>query len=110
MLAYHVAVVRSGQPAAIPLGGINVEMINTSFLSLDTKLSFYNALIRNRRLVLKTTLNSSFRTGDSFMFYQAAHLGGKSGLRGYRAQRFSGSKAIVSNLDFRYSFNTNEKC
>ena len=39
------------------------------------------------------------------MFYQAAHLGGKSGLRGYRAQRFSGSKAIVSNLDFRYSFN-----
>ena len=83
----------------------NVEMIKNSFLSLDAKLSFYNALIRNRRLVLKTTLNSSFRTGDSFMFYQAAHLGGKSGLRGYRAQRFSGSKAMVSNLDFRYSFN-----
>lgn len=90
----------------VNLSGIsNVETINTSFLSFDTKLSFYNALIRNRRLVLKTTLNSSFRSGDSFMFYQAAHLGGKSGLRGYRAQRFSGSKAIVSNLDFRYSFN-----
>ena len=60
----------------VNLSGIsNVEMINTSFLSLDTNLSFYNALIRNRRLVLKTTLNSSFRTGDSFMFYQAAHLG-----------------------------------
>ena len=73
----------------------NVEMINTSFLSLDTNLSFYNALIRNRRLVLKTTLNSSFRTGDSFMFYQAAHLGGKSGLRGYRAQRFSGSVIVL---------------
>ena len=36
----------------VNLSGIsNVEMINT--LSLDTKLSFYNALIRNRRLVLK---------------------------------------------------------
>lgn len=86
-------------------GTTNLEDIESSFLSFDTNLVFYNALTRNRRLVLKTVLNSGIRTGNSYMFYQAAHLGGKTGLRGYRAQRFSGSKSLVSNIDFRYSFN-----
>ncbi len=71
----------------------------------NPKLGFYNALSRNRKLVLKTLVQSQLRLGDDFEFYQAASLGARTGLRGYRFNRFTGEAALAGSADLRYSFN-----
>ncbi|WP_093302257.1 metallophosphoesterase [Salegentibacter agarivorans] len=65
---------------------------------------FYNALTTNRKLVLKTRVQAHLNMGDDYEFYQAAHLGGESGLRGYRLQRFAGKSAFATGADLRYGF------
>ena len=73
---------------------------------INSNLGFYNALSRNRKLVLKTDIRSQFRFGDDLIFYQAANIGGDNGLRGFRTERFTGDKSLVSSADLRYSFNS----
>ncbi len=75
---------------------------------VNSNLGFYNALSRNRKLVLKTDLRSQFRIGNlnNILFYQAANIGGKNGLRGYRTERFTGRNSLVGSSDLRYSFNS----
>ncbi|MGC1205667.1 MAG: BamA/TamA family outer membrane protein, partial [Flavobacteriaceae bacterium] len=80
------------------------ETKNT-YAFLDTHIGFYNALSKNRKLVLKTDVRSQLRFGDDLIFYQASNIGGSNGLRGYRMQRFTGQHALVASTDFRYSFN-----
>lgn len=65
---------------------------------------FYNALTRNRKLVLKTRVQAQLNMGDDYEFYQAAQLGGNTGLRGYRLQRFTGKSAFATGADLRYGF------
>ena len=65
---------------------------------------FYNALTRNRKLVLKTRVQAHLNMGDDYEFYQAAQLGGNTGLRGYRLQRFTGKSAFATGADLRYGF------
>lgn len=72
---------------------------------INPKLGFYNALTRNRKLVLKTLVQSQIRIGDDFEFYQAASLGARTGLRGYRFNRFTGESSLAGSADLRYSFN-----
>lgn len=71
---------------------------------INSGLGFYNALSQNKKLVLKTHVNTQIRMGDDLVFYQAANIGGKNGLRGYRAERFTGKNAFVGSADVRYSF------
>lgn len=73
---------------------------------LNTNIGFYNALSRNRKLVLKTDIRSQLRFGDDLIFYQAANIGGINGLRGYRNERFTGENALVGSADIRYAFNS----
>lgn len=73
---------------------------------INANLGFYNALSKNRKLVLKTDVRSQFRIGDDLLFYQAANIGGDNGLRGYRTERFTGMRSLVSSADLRYSFNS----
>ena len=56
--------------------------------------------------MLKTDLRSQFRFGNELVFYQAANIGGKNGLRGYRTERFTGQNAFVGSADLRYAFNS----
>ncbi|MDE0599123.1 MAG: phosphoesterase, partial [Dokdonia donghaensis] len=70
----------------------------------NPKIGFYNALSRNRKLVLKTLVQSQIRIGDDFEFYQAASLGARTGLRGYRFNRFTGESSLAASGDIRYSF------
>ena len=44
------------------------------------------------------------RIGDDFIFYQAANIGGRNGLRGYRTERFTGKNSFVGSADLRYGF------
>ncbi|WP_452225024.1 metallophosphoesterase [Lacinutrix chionoecetis] len=86
--------------------GITTEPEETknTYGYLNSNLGFYNALITNRKLVLKTDLRGQVRVGEDLIFYQAANIGGENGLRGYRNERFTGRNSLVGSADFRYSF------
>ncbi len=81
----------------------NLENTDRTFGYVLPSLEFYNALINNRKLVLHTKARGHFNIGDAFEFYQGAVLGANTGLRGFRAQRFSGESALVFGADLRYS-------
>lgn len=71
---------------------------------VNSNLGFYNALSKDKTIVLKTDLRTQVRIGDDLVFYQAANLGGQNGLRGYRTERFTGRNSLVGSADIRYSF------
>ncbi|TJY37868.1 metallophosphoesterase [Pontimicrobium aquaticum] len=71
---------------------------------INSDLGFYNALSKNKKLVLKTDVRTQVRFGDELVFYQAANIGGNNGLRGYRTERFTGKSSFVGSADLRYSF------
>ncbi len=83
-----------------------LEDVENVYGYINSNLGFHNALSRNRKLVLKTDLRTQLRFGDDFLFYQASSIGSASGLRGYRAQRFTGRNSLVGSSDFRYTFNS----
>ena len=82
----------------------NLEDMDEVFGFFKTRLGFYNTLLKNRTLVLKTNVNYQVNIGQNYQFYQAASLGGDNGLRGYREQRFTGKSFLVGSADLRYSF------
>ncbi|WP_298354076.1 metallophosphoesterase [uncultured Dokdonia sp.] len=82
----------------------NLSSGDRMYAYINPKIGFYNALSRNRKLVLKTLVQSQIRIGDDFEFYQAASLGARTGLRGYRFNRFTGESSLAASGDIRYSF------
>jgi len=84
---------------------VNLEDTDRIYGYVSPTLGFYNALSRNKKLVLKTKVQGQFNIGDSFEFYQGATLGARNGLRGFRNERFTGESAIAGSADLRYSFN-----
>jgi len=96
-----------------PTNGMRFELsvgskINTSeteniYGYIKPSIEFYNSVTRNRKWVLRTELNSHVNIGDNFEFYQAATLGGDTGLRGYRNERFTGESSLSTSADMRYS-------
>jgi hypothetical protein len=93
-----------GMLFSISGGGIdNLEKENlTGFI--NSTVIFYNALISNNRLVLKTKVAASHIVGDEPAFFQKPNLGGNSGLRGYRNQRFTGDTSVAGTAEIGYSF------
>ena len=88
-------------------GKLNVDDSDRTYGYLQPKLAFYNAITRNRKLVLKTQVQGQYNTGtilEDFDFFQAATLGANTGLRGFRNERFSGESSFVGSADLRYSF------
>ncbi len=84
---------------------MNLDDTDRTYGYIIPKLSFYNAITRNQKLVLKTEVIAQVNIGDDFEFYQGATLGGFNGLRGYREERFTGESALAFSGDLRYSFN-----
>lgn len=84
---------------------LNIDDTDRIFGYVRPDLTFYNALSRNKKLVLRTQVQGQFNIGDSFEFYQAATVGATNGLRGFRNQRFTGESALAGSADIRYSFN-----
>ncbi|MDT0644257.1 metallophosphoesterase [Zunongwangia sp. F363] len=94
-----------GMRFVLNLGGkMNTAQTDKHFGYFKPYLGFYNALTRNRKVVLKTHVQAHMNIGDDYEFYQAAQLGGDSGLRGYRQERFTGKTAFATGGDLRYSF------
>lgn len=82
----------------------NLGYMDQLFGFVKTQLGFYNSLVRNRTLVLKTGVGYRTNLGTDYQFYQAVNLGGDNGLRGYRENRFTGKSSLVGSTDLRYSF------
>ena len=70
---------------------LNTADIDRQFGYFKPYMGFYNALTRDRKLVLKTRAEAHINIGNEFEFYQSAQLGANSGLRGYRFERYSGN-------------------
>ena len=83
----------------------NADQIKDHFGYFKSSLEFYNALTRDRKLVLNTKAHTHLLMGDDYQFYQAAQLGDDKGLRGFRRDRFTGKSAFAAGADLRYSFN-----
>ncbi|WP_378175947.1 metallophosphoesterase [Aquimarina sp. SS2-1] len=84
---------------------MNLDDAERTIGYVKPRLGFYNAITKNRKLVLKTDVQAEFLIGDAFEFYQATTLGGINSLRGYREERFTGDQALAFSTDLRYSFN-----
>ncbi len=94
-----------GMKFELILGGkMNLEDTDRHFGYFNPYIEFYNALNKSRVLVLNTRVQAQLNIGDDFEFYQAAALGGNTGLRGYRFERFTGQGAFAAGGDLRYSF------
>ncbi|MAZ73623.1 MAG: phosphoesterase [Flavobacteriaceae bacterium] len=83
----------------------NFMEVKRVFGFLNSRIGFYNSLISNEKLVLKTNVQSQFIFGNRFDFHQAVHIGGNNGLRGFREERFAGKSSLLGSADVRYSFN-----
>ncbi|MCA0132562.1 metallophosphoesterase [Winogradskyella alexanderae] len=67
------------------------------------ELAFDYKLVPEGQVVLATKFRSHINIGDDFEFYQAAMLGDRTGLRGYRRERFTGKSAFVQSTDLRFN-------
>src|SRR5690606_25039285 len=71
---------------------------------LNSGVEFYNALIKSKKLMISTKVQTQLRFGGEYYFYQAANIGGETGLRGYRSERFTGRNSLVGSADLHYYF------
>ena len=83
----------------------NIKGLEKTYGYIYPKLEFFNPLTKNKKLVLKTMAQGQFIIGNDFEFFQSAHLGAGTGLRGYRKHRFQGNSSLAFGADMRYSFN-----
>ena len=81
----------------------NLQELKKLYGYINSSVGFYNALTKDKTLVLKTDVRGQFRFGNDYLFYQAANIGGESGLRAYRNERFTGRNSLVGSADVRYS-------
>ncbi len=70
------------------------------FTILNSSLALYQNIDRKANFIFATKVGVQHRTGD-FPFFHSAVLGGKSNLRGFRADRFYGKTAFYHNTDLR---------
>lgn len=88
------------------INGGGIDNINKETFTgfIESKLQFHNSLLSNNRLVLKTSGITYLTFGDTPQFYQQAQLGATSGLRGFRAQRFTGARSLAGTAEISYAF------
>ncbi len=80
----------------------NVEGTGGNFASILPEITFYQSLLGQGQVVLATKLQGQQNIGDDFLFYQSAQLGGRTGLRGFRFERFSGKSSFSHSSDVRW--------
>jgi len=79
----------------------NLEQNRQNYAYFSPSLELNYPIIKNEILTLSTLWKGNILSNSNFEFYQAASVGGKNGLRGYRNERFSGKSAYYQNTDLR---------
>lgn len=82
----------------------NVEDLKRNFVTLNGTLSITHRIDKKGDFVFANSTNAMWINNDNFEFYQAASLGGNTGLRAYRNQRFSGNSYLVNSSEVRWDF------
>jgi len=72
-----------------------------NYTRITTDFRYYFSFHKNPRTVFAYRIGGGVNYGD-YEFYQANSLGGKTNLRGFRANRFSGDKSFYQNIEIRY--------
>ncbi|WP_430411566.1 metallophosphoesterase [Kordia sp.] len=92
-----------GMEVSLETGYKNNVSTSRGFAYVIPEFSIDHRLIPSGRLVLATKLRGHVNFGDEFEFYQGAVLGGRTGLRGFRHERFTGKRAFVQSTDVRWN-------
>ncbi|RED45743.1 metallophosphoesterase [Seonamhaeicola aphaedonensis] len=87
----------------VKIGYVNNLSNSNRFGYLIPELSIDHKIDTAGQLVFATKSRGHLNFGDAFEFYQAANIGAKNGLRGYRNERFSGKSAFVQTSDLRFN-------
>lgn len=80
---------------------VNLNKLNNTNVSLAPSLFLAHPLYSDK-IVLDATLSYAHVFGKDVPFYQAASIGGSSGLRGYRNQRFTGQSSLIASTNFKW--------
>jgi len=99
--ADNIAFPTLGMQFALEAGYKNNVSTSKGFGYIIPEISFDYKLISSGQLVLATKSRGQFNLSDNFEFYQAANIGAKTGLRGYRNERFTGKSAFTQSSDLR---------
>lgn len=78
-----------------------LENTPQDFSRISAEWTAYYSLPEIPRMVLALRAGGTKNFGK-YRFYEAATLGGKSNLRGFRASRFYGDAAVFQNTDIRF--------
>ncbi|WP_248722082.1 metallophosphoesterase [Seonamhaeicola sp. ML3] len=97
----NVAFPTMGMRVAVEAGYKNNVSTSKGFGYLIPELSFDYKLDSSGQLVFATKSRGHINFGDDFEFYQAATVGARNGLRGYRHERFTGKTAYIQSSDLR---------
>ncbi|MFY0602916.1 MAG: metallophosphoesterase [Flavobacteriaceae bacterium] len=90
-----------GMETDLALGYTSNLSESSGYSYVKPSLSFDYKLTNNGRIVFATKLGGQLNFGDNFEFYQAARLGARNGLRGYRFDRFIGKSSFYQSSDIR---------
>jgi predicted phosphodiesterase len=86
----------------------NLEQGSQNYAYISPALQIDYPIFRNDKLTISTLWKANYISNNDFEFYQAASIGGKNGLRGFRNERFSGKSSYYQNTDLRLNlFNFN---
>ncbi len=83
------------------LGFYSIKEEGKNFIKLRTDLSFYLSFRKDPRVVFAFRFGGAANIGD-YEFYHANTLGGKTNLRGFRSNRFSGDNSFYQNTEVRF--------
>lgn len=72
---------------------------NVPFLAGEFLFKHYPNI--NKKYTVASVIKAKALFNEVYEFYQAATMGGETGLRGYRNERFSGQQYFVHSTDFR---------
>jgi hypothetical protein len=71
-----------------------------NYNKIESDFSLFLSFSKPHRTVLAFRVGGAINTGD-YKFFQASNLGGKSNLRGYRANRYLGDACLYQNSELR---------
>ena len=80
---------------------VNFRDMNRNVPYLSGMFSFRFNPDFNRKYTIASNLKAKALFNEIYEFYQAATMGGETGLRGFRNERFSGQQYFVHSTDFR---------
>jgi hypothetical protein len=72
-----------------------------TFNQIASDLGLFLSFRKPQRTVLAFRVGGSVNIGD-YQFFQASSLGGKTNLRGFRANRYTGDASLYQNTEFRF--------